>query len=155
MCLFIYSDITWVLWCLKSEVTVLFVLLVQADNKENIKALHFWPFVRRIHHDVPSTGRCCLFITECGLLPRGPRLKLLHWCLNTFRLRQNGQHFTDSTLWAHFQWAVTQHQCEISKSYTFCWMKSFVFWSNFHSSKFLRIPLTIGQHWFRLWLGVK
>ena len=33
------------------------------------------------------------------------------------------------------------------------WMKSFVFWFEFHWSLFLRVQLTIIQHWFRWWLG--
>ena len=32
-------------------------------------------------------------------------------------------------------------------------MKSFVFWFEFHWSLFLRVQLTISQHWFRKWLG--
>ena len=35
----------------------------------------------------------------------------------------------------------------------FSWMTSFVFWLNFHVSLFLRVQLTIIQHWFRWWLG--
>ena len=31
----------------------------------------------------------------------------------------------------------------------FSWMKSFVFWLKFHWSLFLRVQLTIIQHWFR------
>ena len=31
----------------------------------------------------------------------------------------------------------------------FSWMKNFVFWSTFHLSLFLRVQLTITQHWFR------
>ena len=31
----------------------------------------------------------------------------------------------------------------------FLWMKMFVFWSKFHWSLFLRVQLTISQHWFR------
>ena len=31
----------------------------------------------------------------------------------------------------------------------FSWMKSFVLWSKFHWSLFLRVQLTIIQHWFR------
>ena len=34
-------------------------------------------------------------------------------------------------------------------SKAFSWMKSFVFWFKFHWSLFLRVPLTIIQHWFR------
>ena len=38
-------------------------------------------------------------------------------------------------------------------SNTFSWIKSFVFWFEFHWSLFLRVQLTIFQHCFRLWLG--
>ena len=31
----------------------------------------------------------------------------------------------------------------------FSWMKSFVFWLKFHWSLFLKVQLTISQHWFR------
>ena len=31
----------------------------------------------------------------------------------------------------------------------FSWMKSFIFWSNFYWSLFLRVQLTIFLHWFR------
>ena len=34
----------------------------------------------------------------------------------------------------------------------FLWMKSFVFWLKFHWRLFLRVQLTIYQHWFRKWL---
>ena len=37
----------------------------------------------------------------------------------------------------------------------FSWMKSFVFWLKFHQSLFLRVQLTIIQHWFRQWLGAE
>ena len=32
---------------------------------------------------------------------------------------------------------------------TFSWMKSSIFWLKFHWSLFLRVQLTISQHWFR------
>ena len=34
-------------------------------------------------------------------------------------------------------------------SYAFSSMKMFEFWLNFHRSSFLRLKLTINQHWFR------
>ena len=34
-------------------------------------------------------------------------------------------------------------------SNAFSWMKSFVFWFKFHWNLFLRVQLTIIQHWFR------
>ena len=36
---------------------------------------------------------------------------------------------------------------------TFSWTKSVIFWLQFHWSLFLRVQLTIFQHWFRWWLG--
>ena len=37
-------------------------------------------------------------------------------------------------------------------SRTFSWMKMYEFRLRFHWSLFLRVQLTISQHWFRLWL---
>ena len=42
-----------------------------------------------------------------------------------------------------------QHYSQIINSNVFSWMKSFVFWFEFHWSLFLRVHLTIIQHWFR------
>ena len=43
-----YSDVTWVLWCQKSPATRLFLQpILKADIKENIKAPHYWLFVKR------------------------------------------------------------------------------------------------------------
>ena len=38
-------------------------------------------------------------------------------------------------------------------SNAFAWMKMFEYQSKFHWSLFLRVHLTISQHWFRWWLG--
>ena len=44
------SDITWTSWHLKSLASGLFIQqLIWANNKENIKGPHYWPFVRAIH----------------------------------------------------------------------------------------------------------
>ena len=40
-------------------------------------------------------------------------------------------------------------------SNAFSWMKNFVFWFKFHWGLFLRVQLTISQHWFKLWLGTE
>ena len=40
-------------------------------------------------------------------------------------------------------------------SKAFSWMKNFVFWLKFHRSLFLRVLLTITQHWLRSWLGTE
>ena len=36
----------------------------------------------------------------------------------------------------------------------FSWMKMFEFRFKFHRSLFLRVQLTIFQHWFRKWIGI-
>ena len=38
---------------------------------------------------------------------------------------------------------------------SFSWMTSFVYWSKLHWSLFLRVQLTMTQHWFRWWPGAK
>ena len=38
-------------------------------------------------------------------------------------------------------------------SSAFSWLKMFEFWLKLHRSLFLRVQLTIIQHWFRQWLG--
>ena len=37
----------------------------------------------------------------------------------------------------------------------FSWMNGFLFWSEFHWTLFLKVQLTITQHWFRSWHGAK
>ena len=59
-----YSDVTWASWCLKSLTNQLFVQqLVQAYNKGDTKALHFWvPFWRESTIDQwipPTKGQYC------------------------------------------------------------------------------------------------
>ena len=55
--------------------------------------------------------------------------------VNTLRPRQNGCH-----------WQTTF-------SNAFSWMKIYEFRLRFHWNLFLRVQLTIFQHWFRWWLG--
>ena len=57
-----------------------------------------------------------------------------HWYRNTSPPGQSGRHFTDDT---------------------FSWMKNFVVWLKFHWSLFVRVQLTIPQHWFRWWLDTE
>ena len=44
---------------------------------------------------------------------------------------------------------------QTTHSNAFSWMKTFVFWFEFHWSLFLRAQLTIIKHWFRWWLGAE
>ena len=47
---FHYSDVKWASWYLKSQATRLFVKrYTQTNKRDNIKARHYWPFVRGIH----------------------------------------------------------------------------------------------------------
>ena len=62
----------------------------------------------------------------------GSRLK----SVNTLRPRQNGRRFADDIFGMHFnEW------------------KDMKFWLRFHRSLFLRVYLTIVQHWFRWWFS--
>ena len=67
-------------------------------------------------------------------ITKGEGLKLLYWCLNTLRPRQNGRHF----------------QTTISNAFSS--MKIFEFRLRFYLSLLPRVQLTIFQHWFRKWL---
>ena len=40
-------------------------------------------------------------------------------------------------------------------SHAFSWMKKFDFWLKYHWSLFLRVKLTITQHWFRWWFDAE
>ena len=44
---------------------------------------------------------------------------------------------------------------QTTHSNAFSWIKTFVFWFEFHLSLFLRAHLTIIKHWFRWWLGAE
>ena len=54
------------------------------------------------------------------------------------------------THWGRDQMAAIS---QTTLSIAFSWMKMLEFRLNFHWSLFLRVPLTIFQHWFRSWLG--
>ena len=69
-----------------------------------------------------------------------PLLKIMNMCsllnhtyFNPLRPRQNGHHFTEDTF----------------KMNAFSWMKMFEIQLKFHWSLFLRVQLTIFQHWLR------
>ena len=59
-----------------------------------------------------------------------------------------------SILLTHFPLHKMAAISQTTFSHAFSWIKSFVFWFKFHWSLFLRVQLTISQHWFRQWLGV-
>ena len=58
----------------------------------------------------------------------------LHLALNTLRSRQNGRRFADDTFKCIF---LNENEFRL----------------RFHWTLFLRVQLTIIQHWFRKWLG--
>ena len=65
-----------------------------------------------------------------------PHLNVDEWNVNTmflffYQIGQNGHHFADDI----FRYIFVN--------------ESFVFWSRFHWTLFLRVQLTITQHWFR------
>ena len=57
---------------------------------------------------------------------------------------------TDLTHWGQDKMAAL---FQMTCSNAFSWMKMYEFWLRFHWSLFLRVQLTVFQHWFRLWLG--
>ena len=71
------SDVTWASWHLKSPATRQLVQhLVQANMKGNIKGLHHWSFVRRIHLssvDSPHKGPVMQKVLPCH------DIRLLHF----------------------------------------------------------------------------
>ena len=48
---------------------------------------------------------------------------------------------------------LRQNDQQMAFASAFSWMKIFVFELKFHWSLFLRVQLTISQHWFMEWLG--
>ena len=69
------SDVKWVAWCLKSPTTQLSVQrLAQAGNNKNVRASHYWPFVRGIHRwfhcDSEHEGPVMRMFRACGKLFR-------------------------------------------------------------------------------------
>ena len=69
-------------------------------------------------------------------------LYLMHWRYN----------FDGLTHWGQYKMA---NILQTTFSNAFCWLKSLVFWWKFHWSLFLRVQLTISQHWCRQWVGTK
>ena len=93
-----------------------------------------------------------------------PNCRGWHTALNTnpiqyWFMKTGGNHWMDKR-WPYYSWPPGllfnssphgQNGCHFAddNSNAFSWMKSFVFWLNFHWSLFLRVQLTITQHWFR------
>ena len=55
---------------------------------------------------------------------------------------------------SHWGWDKMAAILQNTFSNAFSWMK-IIFWFKFHWDLFLRVKLTIIQHWFRLWLGTE
>ena len=53
----------------------------------------------------------------------------------------------------HWGWEKMGAVSQTTLSNAFSWMKMLEFRLRFHRSLFLRVQLTINQHWYRLWLG--
>ena len=93
----------------------------------------YWP-VRSIH-TLCSHCREAMkkSMSRCVSLPYNP-VSGLSWP-NSLRPRQNGCHFADDTFTRIFLNEVLEFRL------------------NFHWSLFMRVQLTLFQHWFRWWLG--
>ena len=64
--------------------------------------------------------------------------------------------YTPKMVWCRFNTLRPRQMAAIFQttfSKGFSWMKIFEFRSKFHWNLFLRVQLTIFQHWFRSWLG--
>ena len=73
------------------------------------------------------------------------------WLLCAIIYHITHMHFIDNlTHWGRDEMdAISQ----TTLSNAFSWMKMFAYRLKFHWSLFLRVQLTISQHWFRWWLG--
>ena len=84
------SDATWVTWQFQSLATPIFIKqLFQVHNKDNIKAEHYWPFVRRIqrwsmkcHHKASVMQKVYLCLNL---------IKTLKWNLIMFNMQVKTQ----------------------------------------------------------------
>ena len=65
---------------------------------------------------------------------------------------RNGNRALNYIVW-HWVWHKTVVIFQTTFSNAFSWMKIYEFRLRFHWSLFLRVQLTIFQHWSRLWLG--
>ena len=84
------------------------------------------------------------------------QIYIIRWFLFKWLNYQKGlvaaavTHFGWLTNWGRDKMAVVS---QTTLSYACSWMKMLEFRSRFHWSLFLRVQLTIFQHWFRQWLG--
>ena len=91
-----------------------------------------------------------------GLLSRYPLIivKLLQRRLGTCRFHQQASsHALQLLDFTHFSLDKMAAISQATFSDTFSWIKIFIFWCEFHGSLFLRVQLTICQHWFMQFLG--
>ena len=113
----------------------------QKDNLENIKTPYYYPFVKGINRslvDSPHKGPVKRKAVPCHDIIMGYRNRATRWY--QARLTHWGRDKMD---------AISQ----TTFSSAFLWMKLLEFLLRFLWNLFLRVQLTIFQHWFRLWLG--
>ena len=87
------------------------------------------------------------------LTPFGP-----HWvfrCPNTWQCKSIGRADNNLNMFSLTHWGLDKMDAisQTTFSSAFSWMKMFEFRLKFHWSLFLRVQLTISQHWFRWWFG--
>ena len=83
-------------------------------------------------HWLPPSNYCCDAVFRRHTM-QAPKWITNGWNWTVLRPRQNGR--------------------QKILSNTLSWMKMYEFQLRFHWNLFLRVKLTIFQHWFRLWLG--
>ena len=142
---------------ISSEITLRWFSMDIPDDTSTLVQVMAW------HHQTRSH-----YMSQCwpwSLMPYGVTRPQ---CVNTLRPEQNSPHF--GNIFSH--WSLVMHiillvNCVITGSVnsfpldkmaaisqtifsdTFSWMKSFAFWLKFDCSLFLRVQLTITQHWFK------
>ena len=129
----------------------------------------YWPFVRGIHRSPVNSQhkgqwrRALMFSLICtwihGWVNNGEagdlRRHRAHYDVTVMVAIWLSQHQWISPTEEFSKWLITHLSLDkmatISQTIfldAFSWMKSFVFWSKFHRSLFLRVQFTITQHWF-------
>ena len=96
----------------------------------------------------PATGNICI----CGIKkvfdfnPGCWKQNTGTWSCSSFLMDVVSNEFVSSTHWGRDKMAAVS---QTTLSNVFSWMRMLEFWLRFHWSLFLRVQLTIIQHWFR------
>ena len=99
-----------------------------------------------------------IWIRQCQYLPppvfHAWCIQITWWCQD-MEMISNYWPFVRGIHQSLTQWGRDKMHAILQTTFSsaFSWMKNFDFQLKFHWSLFLRVQLTIFQHWFRWWLG--